>query len=656
MREFAFGLRQFGGRFPRPAAGGVPPLGPQRVILVTDYAGDCDDAPAVLLACDAHERGEINLLGIVASSTVATSAPGIYGQLAAYNMTHIPVYAYQGSLGTYNNRISAPVRDLFGVAGQTRTAFQSDVVGLRTMLAAAPDASVKIIDVGAPISTSLLLDSPADGISPLTGRQLVAAKVVGLWMMAGNFTSSTPEYNADRHVASTQNVYQTWPTPVYAHGGEVGMTVFTAPRANASPVTDPVKVAFDAFGAASPGSLTNYLGRMARQSWDPICVHHAIYGDQGLYNLAGANGTITVSGTGVTTWSATPAGNKSYVGKAATDAAIAAAIQAKIDNTIVEQNANAAVPSAPAAPTVSGVGTSRTFSWGRPASGGSPIETYVLRLDGTVLATVPGNQFTFTQAGLEAGNRSLTVQATNQIGAGSQSAAASFTVEVPASGPEPTQTAWGLTEGSGTTVTSTNQRTGGLTSVTWGASPTRLVYPGSTNNRMETLIQSSEDHTFYMMGAVCRPSSVSGTRQIAARMGATTDDRYFQFRIISGALEFVSFSASPNTEATILTAPAGSVTANEWVMLTAVVDRGASNTQISMRKNGVQIHSGAAPLQKVPTFGAPVLFGTRAGGSDPFVGDMAALNVMYTGARAAGIAAFEAELRAIATAKGISLP
>lgn len=626
----------------------------QRVILVTDYAGDCDDAPAVLIACDAHEKGGINLLGIVASSTVATSAPGVYGQLAAYDMTDIPVFAYQGSTGTYNNRISAPVRDRFGVAGQARTAFTDDVTGLRTMLAAAPDASVKIIDVGAPVSTSRLLDSPADAISPLTGRELVAAKVIGLWMMAGEFTSTRIEYNADRDVASTQNVYQTWPTPIYAHGAEVGGTVLTAPMADANPLIDPVKVAFDAFDAASPTSLQVYLGRRARWSWDPICVHHAIYGNQNLYNLAGANGTITVSSTGVTSWSATPAGNKSYVGKAATDAVIAAAIQTIIDNTTVMQNLDASVPGQVAQPAATGSGLSRTITWAKPDTGGSPILSYAIRVDGSVVGSVAGNVLSYITGDLATGERQITVAATNGRGEGQQSPARAVTIS---GGAEPsTSTAFALEEGSGNTMTSRAGVVATADTITWATSPLRVNY-ASGNSRI--LVPPPAAETDHIFAIVCRLDSVSSDRVLVARRG--TDNArsiHSQFRSTGGRLEYIAWPYSETTSVPeFFTAAVGTVTAAEWGMFLAysTVDR------MVLRKNGVVLLD--APKTQVQnrnsflsTIGHSV--GTRFTGStysNAIAGDIAAFDIKY-GVIGADVAAVEAELRAIATAKGITIP
>ena len=627
----------------------------QRVILLTDYAGDCDDTPAVLIAADAHDKGDINLLGIVATSTVATSAPGVYGQLAAYGMTNIPVYAYQGSVGTYNNRISAPVRDRFGVAGQTRTAFTDDVTGLRTMLAAAPDGSVKMIDVGAPVSTSRLLESPADAISPLTGRQLVAAKVVGLWMMAGEFTSTRVEYNADRDVASTQNVYQTWPTPIYAHGAEVGATILTGPMVNANPLIDPVKVAFDAMKAAAPSAIEVYLGRDARSSWDPACVHHAIYGNQNLYNLAGANGTISVSGTGVTSWSATPAGNKSYVGKVATDAVIAAAIQTIIDNTGVLSNPNASVPAQVTQPSVNGTTSTRVISWTAPANGGSPILSYTVRRNGVTAGTVPGNVLSFTIESIPEGTHQVTVSATNQRGEGPQSPVREFTV-APAGTVTPTNVAWPLQEGSGVAISRTGTQAD-LVGPVWEATPTRITFNGTSSYAFSPPPAVAERGTDYVLSALVRMTNVTGARCILSRNGnvsATT--RVFQFRSNGGALEFVS--STDAGASVVVSAPAGTVPINTWVLVSAYV----TLTGVELRANGVVVATGAFPAENRSSAINNIRYewgcrvnstnGTRV---DFMAGSMAAVAIVNS-ATAQTLPAVELEMRGIAADKGIALP
>lgn len=273
-----------------------------RYIVDTDFAGDPDDPLAFAILIDAHKAGVINLIGVVVSSTVETSAPGVRALLNAYGLSSVPVYAYQGAVGTYNNTYSAQLRDRFGVPGQTRADFVDDVTGYKLLLNAAPDASVKIIGIGGLTSLSrLLADSPA----------LIASKVISLTQMAGTFLSSsgTPEYNMTRDIAGSQNIFTNWPAsvPILMHGSEIGGSIFSGPGYGADPLVDPIKYAFDL--GQSAGLLNSAL---KRQSWDPIAVHYAIYGPRSAYGIGGANGSVTIDGAGNNAWSASPAGNVSY--------------------------------------------------------------------------------------------------------------------------------------------------------------------------------------------------------------------------------------------------------------------------------------------------------------------------------------------------------
>ena len=522
------------------------PITAQRVIILTDYAGDCDDAMALGVACAAHKRGDIHILGVVATSSIETSAPGVHGQLAAYGMQSIPVYAYQGSIGTYNNNISAPVRDAHGIPGQTRAAFEDDLTGLRRMLAGSPDGSVKVIDIGAPISTARLLDSPADAISALTGMQLASAKVSGLWMMAGDFTGGTAEYNATRHIASTQRVYHDWPTPLYAHGSEVGGDVNTGPhRSFEMPGLDPIKTAFDAYGTAQ------------RMSWDPITVHHAIYGNGTLYRHAGEGGTISVDATGVTTWAASPAGNRTYVAKLAGQGTISAAIV--------------------------------NF-----------------------------------------------VYSTDLIPINAQS-----------------QWAFPLNEGAGVVVTADTNAKGSIVNAAWAASPARLNF---TSDHALIPLRSADHDKDFVLGAIIRLGAVSGAQVIMSRTGTLASNKFWQFRNNAGALEWVSFDAAGT--GTVIASAAGALVANTWTLVTArVTDTGAL-----LRINGAEVKTGTFPVRnKLLDPAVPVMVSGRSNtttwSGTPLdrmtSGDVAGLALRLA---SSDVAALEADLRTIATVKGITLP
>lgn len=612
----------------------------QRTIVMADYAGDCDDAAAIAVLAKAHQDGDINMLGVIATSTVPSSAPGVYGQLKAYGMEDVPVYAYQGAAESYNNRFSEYVRDYHGTPGETRAAYQDDVTGLRTLLAAAPDNSVVLVDIGAPVSTARLMDSPADAISPLTGMELITAKVTALYGMAGNFPTGVSEYNMNRNVAASQRVYHDFPRPIIAHGGEVGATIFTGPLSGTNVGADPVRTAFHAFGSIYGGSLQN--GN--RQSWDPATAFHAIYGDQGLFSLSAA-GEIAIDATGVSTWTENPSGNRRYVIKVATDAEIAAALQAVIDAQAITGPAPARAPDKVTGLNVTGSGSSRTLSWTAPNDRGSPITDYIIRLDGQIVADGVGAGTSYLLEGLADGQRTVTVSAVNALNAGLQSDPLSFVIGAVAA----TSVAFALGEGSGTTVTSAGGRIATLTGGTWESAPARIAFNGAGYLQTDTLL--SEGQQSYMLGIVARLDNISGTRALMSRMGSTSN-RMFQFRNNGGRLEFVSFSEAQS--ASVLDAGTA-VVAGQWAMFVASVVRGASQTTIQIRKDGQTLLEQSVAQQRVPTVAEPVWVGARHGPSDMIVGDVAAWGTPF-GLPATDVTRFEAELRGIATSKGITLP
>ncbi|WP_027162334.1 hypothetical protein [Mesorhizobium sp. WSM1293] len=308
---------------------------PPAFIIDTDFTGDPDDTMAMAVALAAHKVGKIRIVGFIVSSTTPTSAPGLYGLLKAYGYQSIPIYAYQGSTGTYNVTYPTQLRDRFGVAGQTRTAFIDDLTGYRTLVSS--NKGCTIIGIGAPVALSRFLSSPADSIDARTGAQLIAQNVSRAVQMAGNFPSGgAAEYNMTRDLASSNNVIANWPStvPFMWTGGEVGGTVNTMAPLDADPLVDPIRYAFDLGGATYISSA----GR--RASWDPIATYYAIYGLGSLFSVGGANGSITVDGTGVVTWSAATPGPHSYLAKVAADDRIANPIDIIVDGFIMANRPN----------------------------------------------------------------------------------------------------------------------------------------------------------------------------------------------------------------------------------------------------------------------------------------------------------------------------
>ena len=102
-----------------------------------------------------------------------------------------------------SGRFRYPHDLLSGRVGKSATAL------LRKTLAAQPDHSVVIAQVGFSTNLARLLDSPADEYSPLTGRELVERKVKLLSLMAGAFQPIEGnrrylEYNVVKDIASAR--------------------------------------------------------------------------------------------------------------------------------------------------------------------------------------------------------------------------------------------------------------------------------------------------------------------------------------------------------------------------------------------------------------------------------------------------------------------
>jgi inosine-uridine nucleoside N-ribohydrolase len=106
---------------------------------------------------------------------------------------------------------------------------------LRKTLAAQPDGSVVVIQVGYSTNLARLLESGADRASPLSGRDLILKKVRLLSVMAGNFGDATmsgkvvpkgsQEFNLLSDVPSAQKLFSGWPTPIVASGFEIGLAM-----------------------------------------------------------------------------------------------------------------------------------------------------------------------------------------------------------------------------------------------------------------------------------------------------------------------------------------------------------------------------------------------------------------------------------------------
>src|SRR5205085_7004850 len=138
-------------------------------------------------------RGDCRLLAVTVSADHELAAPFVDAVNTFYGREEIPIGVVgQGGVVEKSaflslveekdgGRLRYPHRLASGRSAPSATAV------LRKTLAAQPDGSVAIAQVGFSTNLARLLDSPPDEPSPLPGQELVRRKVKLLSLMAGAF-------------------------------------------------------------------------------------------------------------------------------------------------------------------------------------------------------------------------------------------------------------------------------------------------------------------------------------------------------------------------------------------------------------------------------------------------------------------------------------
>ena len=283
-----------------------------RLIFDTDMGNDIDDALALGVIHALQTRGECRLLAVTVSKDNEYAGPFCDLVNTFYGRGAIPVGVVRNGKTPEDSRyIREPA--LAEDSGQPRYPHKlrsgkdaPEAVGLlRQVLAGQPDGSVTLVVVGFSTNISRLLDSPADAHSPLKGRELIAAKVRLLSMMAGHFPDQNrnKEYNVHIDAPAASNVFSNWPTPLVASGFEIGSAIkFPA-----------VSIERD-FQYVKHHPLSEAYGKYQampydRETWDLTSVLYAVRPDRGYFGLS-APGKIHVDDQQVTQF--TPVGTGTH--------------------------------------------------------------------------------------------------------------------------------------------------------------------------------------------------------------------------------------------------------------------------------------------------------------------------------------------------------
>ena len=267
-----------------------------------------------------ERAGYAKVLAMVADSSNTYSAPAMAAVNRAFGRADIPLGAYQGgvSSGSSNSAWSQQVAARFGTPGDVRSNYPDAVTTLRTALAAAANGSVTYVSTGFLTNLAALLRSHPDAFSPLTGAQLVTAKVVEIVIMGGDYPMGRGEFNFAGDPASAAYVFANSPVAITGTGASLGASITVRPPSAPNGATDPFSYALSLEGAADTGG------------YDPLAVHYAVMGLQDNYTVAGLGGVNTVdSSNGDNSWSAT-GGKTSYLGKLLGDRQLASLYDALV--------------------------------------------------------------------------------------------------------------------------------------------------------------------------------------------------------------------------------------------------------------------------------------------------------------------------------------
>lgn len=284
---------------------GMSHAAPVKLIFDTDMGNDVDDVMALCMIHSLQKRGAVELLGVTVTKDHPQAAAFVSAVNTFYGYGSVPVGVVRNGAtpepGKFNQLADAAAADgspRYPHALRSGADAPEAVDLIRKLLAAQPDASVALVQVGFFTNFARLLDSKPDAHSPLTGRDLIAQKVRVCSIMAGAFQTVNGntrhlEYNVIKDVPAAQSLAKRWPSPIVWSGFEIGIAA-TYPHVSitrdfAYVRHHPLKEAYVAYNPPPHD----------RPTWDPTALLYAVYPDRGYFDLS-PPGTVTVENNGAT--------------------------------------------------------------------------------------------------------------------------------------------------------------------------------------------------------------------------------------------------------------------------------------------------------------------------------------------------------------------
>lgn len=267
-----------------------------KLIIDTDCSSDPGDPGALAVACALAARDECDILAFITDTATANIAECVDAISTYYQQSTQPIG--KRASGSPEHMLSSWVSYLpsnFPLSSTRAGTYPDAVAAYRQALHDAADASVTIVSIGFLGVIRDLMVSVADGIDSRNGMDLIAAKVLRMIVMGGEYPSSgTPEFNFTRESSATTGasyVVTNWPTsiPIYFTGYELGLQVFAGTGLAATPADNPVRYCYNADGFLVAG----------REAWDETAILFAVRNQyyNNAYYWTLTRGTNSVNGT-----------------------------------------------------------------------------------------------------------------------------------------------------------------------------------------------------------------------------------------------------------------------------------------------------------------------------------------------------------------------
>ena len=252
---------------------------PVKLIYDTDMGNDSDDALALAIIHNMVKRGQVEFVGLTITKSNIYAAKFCKAFNIQYGHPDVPIGLVKDGATPDEGLYARKIIDMKNEDGSALYPVPADwepedsVALLRKLLAAADDNSIVIAQVGFSTNLARLLDSPADGISPLTGRELAAKKVRLVCAMAGAFAFNTNkyenhrEYNVIHDLPSAKKLFHEWPGEILVSGYEVGDDIYFPGESLLADLREKNSILREAYRLNRGG-----LEGVVQSTWDLTCV------------------------------------------------------------------------------------------------------------------------------------------------------------------------------------------------------------------------------------------------------------------------------------------------------------------------------------------------------------------------------------------------